>query len=466
MGTGLTIAVAGASGFVGRHLLARLSRAHDVIALSRSQREDSRPRVRWRRCDLFSLLQAEEALAGADVGVYLTHSMMPSARLTQGRFEDMDLILADNFARAAQKAGLRQIIYVGGILPEVGDLSPHLRSRREVERALGAHGVPVTTLRAGVVIGAGGTSFGLLRRLVARSPVLLCPPWSQRRTQPISIGDITALIDGCLGEAWALGETFDVAGPDVVTYQELLEATADALGLRRPVVSLPVSPPLRVVSAGAARISSTPHELAGPLVESLQHDMLPGDLRLQERLGLPGVGLPAALREALSAPLPPLPTRSAEAPRPRRLRNTVRSVQRLPLPGGCDADWVGQEYMRWLPLGVFWPLLRVEVDGSRCRFFTRLWPLPLLELTHAPSRSMPDRVLFYVTGGVLAASDNPRARLEFRCILDDEAIITAIHDFVPRLPWPVYTVSQAQAHLYVMFRFGRHLRRQPAARGG
>ncbi|MFT4979489.1 MAG: hypothetical protein ACI8S6_005400, partial [Myxococcota bacterium] len=155
----------------------------------------------------------------------------------------------------------------------------------------------------------------------------------------------------------------------------------------------------------------------------------------------------------------PGPTQLAK---PGRLRNTVRSVQRLPLPADRDAEWVGDEYMRWLPLGVFWPLLRVDVGegGSRCRFFTRLLPLPLLELTHAPSRSTPDRVLFYVTGGLLAAPENRRGRLEFRCILDGEAIITAIHDFVPRLPWYVYTLSQANAHLYVMFQFGRHLKRE------
>lgn len=459
MSTSPTIAIAGASGFIGRHLIARIARSHDVVALSRSARSDLRPRVSWRRCDLFSLLQAEQALDGADVGVYLTHSMMPSARLTQARFEDMDLILADNFARAARKAGLKQIVYLGGILPEDTSLSPHLRSRLEVERALAAYGVPVTTLRAGLVVGAGGTSFGLLRRLVERAPVLLCPPWAESRTQPIAVDDVVTLLAACLGAEWSLGETYDIAGPDTVRYRDLLAETAAVLGRPARFASLPFSPPRRLLARGVAVLSGTPRELVGPLIESLQHDMLPGPLRLQARLGIEGISLRESIRRAVSTSAPPAGERTAQPAGPRRLRNTVRSVQRLPLPSGHDADWVGAEYMRWLPRGAFWPLLHVEVEGDQCRFYTRLFPLPLLELTRAPSRSSAERVLLYVTGGVLAAPENRRGRLEFRCILGGEAIITAIHDFVPRLPWFVYTVTQALAHLYVMHRFGRHLAR-------
>ncbi|MFM8230130.1 MAG: NAD-dependent epimerase/dehydratase family protein, partial [Chthoniobacterales bacterium] len=165
-----TVVVAGASGFVGMALLPVLAENFDVVALSRSANPEL-PRVRWTRCDLFSLLQTERALQGADYVVYLVHSMLP-ARLTQARFEDMDFILADNFARSAARAGVKQIVYLGGIIPNDAQLSRHLASRLEVERVLSARGVPVTSLRAGLIVGPRGSSFRIMLRLVRRSPVL------------------------------------------------------------------------------------------------------------------------------------------------------------------------------------------------------------------------------------------------------------------------------------------------------
>jgi len=171
------VAIAGASGFVGRALLSALSPSHDVIALGRrASAEKTTPGLEWRACDLFNLRDAERALAGADVAIYLVHSMMPSAQLTQGRFDDLDLICADNFARAAEANGVRHIIYLGGLLPSSGSsLSRHLESRFEVERTLASRGVPVTTLRAGLIIGAGGSSFDMMARLVGRLPFMLGP---------------------------------------------------------------------------------------------------------------------------------------------------------------------------------------------------------------------------------------------------------------------------------------------------
>ena len=162
-----TIVIAGATGFVGRALAPALAPTARVIGLSRGARTPDSVYAEWRACDLFSLLDAEHALEGADVAFYLVHSMMPSAHLTQGHFRDLDLVCADNFARAAKSRGVRQIIYLGGLVPEGGALSPHLESRLEVERALGAYGVPVTSLRAGLVIGAGGSSFAMLQRAVS-----------------------------------------------------------------------------------------------------------------------------------------------------------------------------------------------------------------------------------------------------------------------------------------------------------
>ncbi|HET6346301.1 MAG TPA: NAD(P)H-binding protein, partial [Myxococcota bacterium] len=151
----MRVAIAGATGFIGRALRGALEdAAHEIIALSRSASD--RPggaRTVWRSVNLFNLLHTERALAGAEVAFYLVHAMHPSARLTQGRFDDLDLICADNFARAARAVGVRHIIYLGGIIPQGTEaLSDHLRSRLEVEQTLAAHGVPVTALRAALVV--------------------------------------------------------------------------------------------------------------------------------------------------------------------------------------------------------------------------------------------------------------------------------------------------------------------------
>ena len=177
----MKICIAGATGFIGRKLCEALAERHQVIAITRrtitGQPESSvapvmqvpQPGIVWRSADLFSLLQLERALDGADVAVYLVHSMLPASRLTQGSFEDLDLILADNFARAAKLRGIKRIIYLGGLLPR-GELSPHLRSRKEVEDVLASHGVPTVTLRAGLVIGPQSSSYRIMERLVRQVP--------------------------------------------------------------------------------------------------------------------------------------------------------------------------------------------------------------------------------------------------------------------------------------------------------
>ncbi|MFA6317171.1 MAG: NAD-dependent epimerase/dehydratase family protein, partial [Elusimicrobiota bacterium] len=167
---GGTVVVAGATGFVGWALARFLAWDYRVIGLSRNPPSGGggpprAGRVEWRACDLFSLKQTEEALEGAGAAFYLVHSMWPSARLTQGSFADMDLICADNFARAAAKAGVTQIVYLGGLIPDDPMLSRHLASRLEVERTLGSRGVPLTALRAGIVIGPFGSSYRIFRTL-------------------------------------------------------------------------------------------------------------------------------------------------------------------------------------------------------------------------------------------------------------------------------------------------------------
>lgn len=454
----LTIAVAGASGFIGSALCRRLATEHRVVALSRREGA-SAGGVERRRCDLFSLLDCERALAGADVAVYLVHSMLPSARLTQASFPDMDLLLADNFARAARRTGVRQIVYLGGIVPETGALSPHLASRLEVEHALAAHGVPVTTLRASLVIGPDGSSFRIVQRLVERLPVMILPRWTRSNCQPIHVDDVVALLAAVCGAPFARGETYDIGGPEIVTYAELLARTARMLGRTPRFLPVPFFSP-ELSRLWVTLVTGTPRALVSPLVASLRHPMVARDRRLQDRLALPGVALDEALRRALAEAPPPRPAPGPTGP----VVNTVRSVQRLPLPAGRDAVWATAEYLTWLPRALE-PFLHVDVDeGGHVRIGLHGLRRPLLELTWSRERSLPDRTLLYVTGGSLArVTEGRRGRLEFRVVLRGTTLLAAVHDLVPSLPWPVYNATQALAHVTIMRAFGRHLARRAEA---
>ncbi len=464
------VAIAGASGFVGRALLRALSPLRQVIALARkTEGQEALPGVEWRACDLFNLREAERALSGADTAVYLVHSMMPTARLTQGSFDDLDLICADNFARAAAEAGVRHIVYLGGLLPKTNEkLSRHLESRFEVEQALGSYGVPVTTLRAGLVIGAGGSSFDMMARLVGRLPFMIGPRWTRSLSQGIALTDTVTLLEFAMKRPEFAGRAYDIAGSDVVSYADMLRMTGAAQGKRTRVVTLPIRT-VRLSLLWVSLITGASLALVRPLVESLRHDMVATDgLLLQKEAGLE----PRPLREALEravqeeAVLAERGPATPRSPRSRRRSSLARvcSVQRLRIRAGRSAIWVAEEYVRWLPRFLR-PLLRVSVDENRtCRFF--LWGLrsPLLVLTFATDRSSPDRQLFYVTGGHLSReSEGARPRLEFRTVLAGKFVLAAIHDFVPRLPWFIYKYTQAIVHLFVMRAFARHLEKEIVA---
>jgi uncharacterized protein YbjT (DUF2867 family) len=456
------IVIAGATGFVGRAVAERLAARRvrtgedfEIIGLTRGRRDAAGAWDRLVTCDLFSLKDVESALAGARYVAYLVHSMLPSARLVQGDFADLDLICADNVGRAAANVGIEQIVYLGGLIPAGDELSAHLASRREVERALGTHGVPVTTLRAGLVIGREGSSFEILTRLVRRLPAMILPSWTARRCQPIDLVTAAMLIDYVIGRRECHGETYDIGGPDVSSYREMLAIVGEVVGVRRPAVQVPILTP-RLSRLWISLITGAPAALVAPLVESLRHDLVCRDRRLQAAASLPGLSLRDAVVAAAG-------DAHARARRPQAYRRApaatltgVRSVQRLHLPPGRDALWAAHEYLHWLPHGTS-PLLRVEVrDDRACTFRVAGWRRSLLELTFAPERSSPDRQLFYVTGGVLARPTR-RGRLELRVTPDGEHLLAAIHEYLPRLPWPIYRWTQALVHHWVMARFDEHL---------
>lgn len=457
-----TVVIAGASGFVGRALAQRLSSRFHVVGLSRSPRApDAVDGVsEWRVADLFSRADTEAALKGARYGIFLVHSMMRSARLTQGGFDELDMLAADNFARAATSAGFAQLVYLGGLVPERTDhLSEHLASRLEVERVLDRGTVPVTTLRAGMIVGPGGSSFEMMRRLVDRLPAMLLPRWTESPTQPVDLRDVVELIDFTLGRPETFGQTFDVGGPEVMSYRQMIERTAQMAGKSLRTWGVPAVTP-KLSTLWISLVTGAPGELVAPLVQSLLVPTVTNDRRLQELAGVPGRTFEAAVEHAMAHT-----DRDAAFPSPpASSMRDVRSVQRLPLPDGRDAGWVADEYLRWLPQKLA-PLLRVEVDeaASVVRFVAQPSGKHLLTFERQPRRSELDRALFKLTGGLLWRQAGARGRFEFRAYPEQRTALVALHDFTPRLPWWLYVPTQAVAHEVLMRAFARHLARiQPA----
>ncbi|MBU6153740.1 MAG: NAD(P)H-binding protein [Bdellovibrionales bacterium] len=455
----MKILIAGASGFIGEALIERLliHESIEIVALSRKVRESTHPRVKWMRCDLFSMKDIGEAMQGCDQAFYLVHSMLPSADLSQGSFYDFDLILADNFARCAKKAGLQHIIYLGGMIPDSEQLSWHLKSRLEVEDALRESSIPVTTLRAGLIIGKNGSSFEILRNLVRRLPLMVCPAWTLTESQPIALSEMMDVLESCAQEMPKEGRIYDVGGPEVLTYQNLILLTAKAMGLSRRIFSFNLVP-IGLSRLWVSLITGSSKDLVYPLVLSLKHRMVSDSSRAWTRWKNPRIGMSAALRLAIEG----ASKRSLKGAKIRKSTSAqdlhdVRSIQRLYHPPGRTAEWVAGEYFRWLP-SLFVFLIRVKTAGKRCTFSLLTDRFPLLILEKSEERSTPDRQLLYIKGGLLVSKRMGRGRLEFREALRGRVILAAIHEFVPALPWIVYRNTQAVLHVIVMRLFERHLR--------
>jgi hypothetical protein len=256
---------------------------------------------------------------------------------------------------------------------------------------------------------------------------------------------------------------FDLGGSDVMSYREMMARTARFLGRRRLLLGVPLFSP-RLSRLWVSVFGSAPRALVAPLIESLRHDLTASDNPLQQKLLPEAAGYEAALAAALDAegrPLPPPSSIRLDAPVRSRLRRarSVRSVQRLPLPPGRDARFAAEEYLRFLPRFMR-PWIRVETDAAGgARFFLARTRLCLLALQLAPGSERDRTELTIVGGTLLARSDGPSGRFELREVLGGRALLAAIHDYRPRLPWPVYQATQARVHLAVMRGFGRHLAR-------
>ena len=327
------VAIAGVTGYIGGRLAPRLlDHGYAIRCLVRSPAKlqnrswaaDSK--VEIRQVELTDETSLTQNLEGCVAAFYLVHSMMSAG----SDYAERDRQLALTFGRAASNAGVKRIIYLGGLGETGADLSEHLSSRREVEEALGSSGVPVTVLRAAMIIGSGSASFEILRYLVERLPVMVTPKWVSTPCQPIAVRNVVGYLVGVLAVPETEGGVFDIGGPDVFCYREIMRIMAEELGLRRRlVIPVPVLTP-RLSSYWIQLITPLSNTIASPLAEGLKNPVVCRENRIA---GLIPQKL-LSVRESISAAL----SKTAE-------HNVETSWSMAgPIPG--DPDWAGGTVFR------------------------------------------------------------------------------------------------------------------------
>lgn len=292
------VLVTGASGYIGGQLVDTLLAAGvRVRAMSRSPERLTSLAERGVEVvpgDVLDRRSLREALRGVEAAYYLVHSMGAAGSLES--FADVDRYAAQNFASEA--AHLSQVIYLGGLGRADDTLSPHLRSRQEVADILMAGAAPATVLRAGIVIGSGSASFTMLLYLVRRLPVMVTPRWVEKRTQPIAIADTIRYLHAALGNPQTYNRSFDIGGPDILTYRDMMQRTAAILNRRRIILGVPVLTPT-LSSYWVYWVTPVPFELIQPLIEGLRNDTVIADDSAQQVMPIPLTPFDDAVRAAL-----------------------------------------------------------------------------------------------------------------------------------------------------------------------
>ena len=289
----MKVLVAGASGFVGRRLCPALIEAgHDVEAMTRRPEsyEGGGAAVYG---DVHDPKTLPEALAGCQAAYYLVHS------LDSPDFERKDADAAWAFAEAAGAAGLQRIVYLGGLGDDDDDLSAHLRSRRGVEQLLGSAGVPVTTLRAGIIVGHGGISWELTRQLVEHLPAMITPRWVRTRTQPIAIDDVVRYLVGVLELPEAADHAYDIGGPEVLEYVTMMRRVAQIQGRPFLVMPVPLLTP-QLSSLWLALVTDVDTQTARALVDSMSNEVVVRDDSIRALVPFDPMGYDEAVRLALA----------------------------------------------------------------------------------------------------------------------------------------------------------------------
>jgi uncharacterized protein YbjT (DUF2867 family) len=292
----MRILISGPSGAIGAALAGQLAGVHELRGLARDPRRvPAQLDLELVVGDALSGAGLDRALEGIEVAYYLIHSMEPAP---DESFASRDRTAARHFAAAAVRAGVRRIVYLGGVLPREGPVSPHLASRAEVERILLAAVPDSVALRASVVVGARSRSFQAIVRLIERLPVIPLPPWRHSRTQPIDQRDAVAYLAAAAQTPSVGGRSLDIAGPEVLSYGAMIERIAEHLLVHRPTLPVPLTMG-GLASTVAARLSGERVELLRPLMDSLAGDLLADDRLARSELRVRVHSFDAAVENAL-----------------------------------------------------------------------------------------------------------------------------------------------------------------------
>lgn len=329
------LAVIGATGYVGGRLLPVLLEDERFVvrALARTPEKlaavaEGAPEGRFElvTADVQDPLSLAEALRDVEVAYYLVHSM--GAGGAGKSFHEADVAGARNFAQACAGAGVERIIYLSGLGAEDEELSAHLRSRHETGHALREAGVPVTELRAAIIVGSGSASFEIVRDLSRKLPVMVTPRWVRSRCEPIAIRDVLGYLAGVVDEPRSVGETLEIGGGDVLTYADMMRGCAEEQGRRCRILIVPVLTP-RLSSYWLHLVTSVDVALARPLIEGLRNDVVCNDHRIREWLPRELIGYREAVRLALAREQSRTSRESRWTDASRPLRERVGRVSRL-----------------------------------------------------------------------------------------------------------------------------------------
>ncbi len=295
----MKILLTGANGYIGMRLLpALLDEGHEVICCVRDPQRfpitpEDNPGLSVVTGDFLkedSLVDLPEEI---DAAYYLIHSMNDR----MGNFESLESTTAENFKNYVGRTKAKQIIYLSGIVNDEDEMSEHLKSRLNVENILRSGSVDVTVLRAGIIVGSGSASFEIIRDLVEKLPVMVAPKWLKSKCQPIAIRNVIALLKGVLDNDAARNETFDIGGPDILTYKEMLLQFAEARGLKRTIITIPVLTP-RLSSLWLYFVTATSYNLARNLVDSMKIDVVARDNRIRDIIDLEEISYKGAVKLA------------------------------------------------------------------------------------------------------------------------------------------------------------------------
>jgi len=299
-----SIMVTGATGFIGSRLVSLLSsNGYTVTGLSR-QKLSSTQNVKYVQADVFDNEELDQSMQGIEIVYYLLHSMEGSKSEWQ-EFANREKLQAQNFLKSATKAGVKRIIYLGGLVNDSLELSPHMKSRKDVGDILRSGTIPVTEFRASLIIGAQGGSYAMLRYLVERLPVMVCPSWVKSLAQPIAVDDVIFYLAECLSKPETIDQIFEIGGPDKITYEELMRIYSAYLNRNLFVLQIPFLT-TRLSSYWVDLITPVKASLARPLIDSLVHDTVVTDDKITKiipiKLKSVRESIDIATKEMISSP--------------------------------------------------------------------------------------------------------------------------------------------------------------------